>query len=86
VPLFQNESSCKNLSHENEFHWYENEPVRGKNCYMNGFAQIKKQLGNGLLLPLVKKYIMSPKEDAETIKVQTRLWSTRNFEEPKVQS
>ena len=34
VPLFQNESPCKN-----EFDLYENEPVGGTHFHMNGFAR-----------------------------------------------
>ena len=39
MPLFQNESACKNLSYENEFDFHENEPVGGAHFQVNGFAR-----------------------------------------------
>ena len=37
MPLFQNESSCKTLSYENEFDLHENEPVEETHFYIESF-------------------------------------------------
>ena len=55
VPLFQNESSWKPFTFENESDLHENKPVRWEHFHMNGFTQRlilargKRQLGSGLL-------------------------------------
>ena len=39
VPLFRNESKCKNHCYESKFDLHENEPVGGTHFHMNGFAR-----------------------------------------------
>ena len=39
VPLFQTESSCKNLSYESEFDLLENEPAEETHPHLNGFTR-----------------------------------------------
>ena len=39
MPLFQSESSCKNLSYENEFGFLENQPAGETHFRANGFAR-----------------------------------------------
>ena len=55
MPLFQDESSCKNfLMNQNKFALHKNEPASRTHFHMNGFAlslnRGNRQLENGLFI------------------------------------